>query len=125
MYTMFTTFINYLHHLFWPRSSFTQAAIPLASTSQVYGPPPRPEVTFFPRKEGLKVTILARSPYGKGRIEWHYFGVVLTEDENYLVLDDEGIHHTIRKKEISEISAIEPGPQKPKPAYFAYNPQRL
>ncbi|KAG8740719.1 hypothetical protein FRC11_000124, partial [Ceratobasidium sp. 423] len=120
MCTIITTIANYLCCLFWPRSSFTQAVIPLASTLQVYGPPPHPKVTFFPRKEGLKVTILARSPYGKGRIEWHYFGVVLTEDENYMVLDDEGIHHTIHKKEITEISTIKPGPQKPKPAYFTF-----
>ncbi|KAG8679797.1 hypothetical protein FRC11_003283 [Ceratobasidium sp. 423] len=102
MYTIITTILNYLRHLFRPRSSFTQAVIPLASTSQVYGPPPHPEVTIFPRKEVTQVTILARSLYGKGRNEWHYFGVVLTEDVNYLVLDDEGIHHTICKKDITE-----------------------
>ncbi|KAG8739932.1 hypothetical protein FRC11_000495, partial [Ceratobasidium sp. 423] len=120
MCTIITTITNYLCHLFRLRSSFTQAAIPLASTSQVYGPPPHPEVTFFPRKEVTKVTILARSLYGKGRNKWHYFRVVLTEDVNYLVLDDEGIHHTIHKKDIMEWTTMEPGPQKPKPAYFAY-----
>ncbi|KAG8745481.1 hypothetical protein FRC11_013070 [Ceratobasidium sp. 423] len=120
MCTIITTITNYLCHLFQLRSSFTQAVIPLASTSQVYRPPPRPEVTLFPRKEVTKVTILAKSLYGKGRNKWHYFGVVLTEDANYLVLDDEGIHHTICKKDITERTTIEPGPQKPKPAYFAY-----
>ncbi|KAG8726968.1 hypothetical protein FRC11_014129, partial [Ceratobasidium sp. 423] len=120
MCTIITTIINYLHCFFWPRSSFTQAAIPLASTSQVYGPPPHPKVTFFPTKEITKVTIPARSLYGKGRNEWHYFGVVLTEDVNYLVLDDEGIHHTICKKDITERTTIKPGPQKPKPACFSY-----
>ncbi|KAG8726913.1 hypothetical protein FRC11_014241 [Ceratobasidium sp. 423] len=125
MCTIITTIANYLHCLFQLRSSFTQAAIPLASTLQVYGPPPCPEVTFFPRKEVTKVTILARSHYGKGRNEWHYFRVVLTQDANYLVLDDEGIHHTIHKKDITERTTIKPGPQKPKPAYFAYTLQCL